>query len=94
MELKGRVCVITGGSGGIGRAIASTFLREGARAVVLADPHQDRVRAAAHEIGCEGTACDVTSEQDVQHLVYETLKTRAYRPLLFQRRSRYPWCID
>jgi NAD(P)-dependent dehydrogenase (short-subunit alcohol dehydrogenase family) len=73
MELTGRVCVVTGGSGGIGRAMAKAFLREGAKAVVLADLDADRVAAAAGELGCEGQACDVTREADVQRLVTSTL---------------------
>jgi NAD(P)-dependent dehydrogenase (short-subunit alcohol dehydrogenase family) len=73
MELKDRVCVITGGSGGIGRAMAKAFLAQGAKAVVLADLHADAVQAAAREIGCEGMACDVTREADVQRLVADTL---------------------
>lgn len=74
MELKGRICVVTGGSGGIGRAMARAFLREGAAAVVLADLQGPAVEAAAREIGCEGIACDVTSEDDVRRLVNETLR--------------------
>ena len=37
MELNGRIAVITGGSGGIGRAMARAFLDEGAGGVMLAD---------------------------------------------------------
>lgn len=73
MELKDRVCVITGGSGGIGRAMAKAFLAQGAKAVVLADLHADAVQAAAREIGCEGVACNVTNEADIQRLVADTL---------------------
>jgi len=73
MEFKGRVCVITGGSGGIGRAMARAFLAEGAKAVVLADLSADAVQSAAREIGCEGVACDVTREADIQRLVTDTL---------------------
>jgi len=65
MEMNGKVAVITGGSGGIGRAMAKAFLDEGAKAIVLADLDQAAVSAAANELGCEGVACDVTNEADV-----------------------------
>lgn len=73
MELKDRVAVITGGSGGIGRAMAGAFLAEGARAVVLADLDSDTVTAAARRLGCDGMACDVTAEEQIVHLVEQTL---------------------
>ena len=73
MELNGKVAVITGGSGGIGRAMAQAFLKEGARAIVLADLSDDAVKAAAAEIGCDGMACDVTNEQQIIDLVNFTL---------------------
>ncbi|MCP5180242.1 MAG: SDR family NAD(P)-dependent oxidoreductase [Pseudomonadales bacterium] len=73
MELKDRVAVITGGSGGIGRAMARAFLAEGAKAVVLADLDTGAVQTAARELGCEGATCDVTDEAQVQRLVDDTL---------------------
>lgn len=72
MELKNKVVVITGGTGGIGRAMAKAFLSEGARAVMLADLNADAVAAAAREIGCDGMACDVTQEAQIQALVKTT----------------------
>ncbi|MEN9316147.1 MAG: hypothetical protein RIS35_2540 [Pseudomonadota bacterium] len=74
MELKDKVVVITGGSGGIGRAMAKAFLAEGAKAVMLADLNEDAVMAAAKEIGCDGMACDVTQESQVQELVRRTVE--------------------
>ena len=72
MELKNKVAVITGGSGGIGRAMAKAFLDEGARAVVLADLGKDAVQAAAGKLTCDSMVCDVTDEQQIVDLVEYT----------------------
>lgn len=72
MELKDKIAVITGGSGGIGRAMANAFLAEGARAVVLADLNEAATKAAAEQLGCDGVACDVTDEQQIVALVEHT----------------------
>ena len=68
MELQDKVAVITGGSGGIGQALARAFLAEGARGILLADLDEEAVSRAAAEIGCIGAVCDVTSEAEVQAL--------------------------
>ena len=73
MELNDKVAVITGGSGGIGKAMAKAFLAQGARAVVIADLDEVGVLASAAEIGCDGMACDVTDEADVRRLVDSAL---------------------
>jgi NAD(P)-dependent dehydrogenase (short-subunit alcohol dehydrogenase family) len=73
MEMNNRVAVITGGSGGIGQAMARAFLAEGARAVVLADLNENAVLAAAADIGCEGVRCNVTDESQIIDLVRSTL---------------------
>jgi NAD(P)-dependent dehydrogenase (short-subunit alcohol dehydrogenase family) len=72
MELNGKVAVITGGTGGIGKALAAAFLGEGAHEVVLADLDSASVIAAAAELGCEGRVCDVTNEQEIIDLVEST----------------------
>ena len=72
MELKGKVAVITGGAGGIGKAMARAFLGEGAKAVMLADLDAALVAQAARDIGCDGMACDVTNEANVVALVERT----------------------
>jgi NAD(P)-dependent dehydrogenase (short-subunit alcohol dehydrogenase family) len=72
MELNGKVAVITGGSGGIGRAMARAFLDEGAKAVMLADLDAGTVAQAAATLGCDAMACDVTDEAQVIALVRRT----------------------
>ena len=74
MELQDRVAVITGGSGGIGLSMAKAFLAEGARAIMLADLNEQAVAAAARELGCDGMACDVTDEAQIQAVVAATIE--------------------
>jgi len=76
MEMQDKVVVITGGSGGIGKAMARAFLAEGATSIVLVDLNQAAVKAAAAEIGCIGEVCDVTSEAQIIDLVDRTLASQ------------------
>lgn len=69
MQLKDKVAIITGGSGGIGKATARLFVQEGAK-VVLVDLKQETLEEAAKELGLEPdqyllVAADVTKEEDV-----------------------------
>jgi 3-oxoacyl-[acyl-carrier protein] reductase len=68
MLLKGKTAVFTGGAGGLGRAIAATFLREGAR-VVLTDMSADALAAAKNDLDRLGevltVAGDVSRSDDI-----------------------------
>ena len=70
MKLAGKVCVVTGGAHGIGRALCERFVREGAAAVVVAD--RDAAAAALVE-GGDPALCDVSREADLQRLVEQAL---------------------
>jgi len=64
-RMEGRAAVVTGGAGGIGRAIAGLFAREGAKVAVV-DMTQESADEAAHAAGAAAAiACDVTSLADV-----------------------------
>src|SRR5262245_58350508 len=69
-DLRGRRLLITGASGGIGRAIATQAVQSGAR-VALAARSTDKLNALAHELGAEALAVpvDVTSADDRRRLL-------------------------
>ena len=73
MKIHDKVAVITGGSGGIGQAMARAFVAGGARAVVLADLDESALTKAAAEIGCDYMPCNVCDEAAVGALVEMTL---------------------
>ncbi len=73
-RLQGRVAVITGAAGGIGRATAVRFASEGAR-VVLADLDAGVGEAAAAEVGGLFVRTDVTSADDVEALFRAAFET-------------------
>ena len=77
MRLKDKVAIVTGAASGIGKEIAQTFVREGAR-VVIADLNQKAADATAAEFGgaakALGVAMDVTNEQQVDAGVARTVE--------------------
>ena len=72
MELRDRVCVVTGGASGIGRALAARFVAEGGRAVVAVDRDADGVQAVAAELGAVGMQANVAREEDVLRVIDDT----------------------
>ncbi|MCD0457974.1 SDR family NAD(P)-dependent oxidoreductase [Roseiconus lacunae] len=73
-ELTDNVAIVTGGSKGLGEAIAAGLASAGSN-VLLVSRHEDEAQAAAAKISDEypvksiGIAADVTSESDVTRMV-------------------------
>ena len=81
MKLANRVAVITGAGGGIGRACAREFAKEGAR-VVIADINSAGARETLQQIQSAGgdavvVETDVAHPASVQNLVAKTLSAYA-----------------
>src|SRR6185369_13494678 len=77
MKLKSKVAIITGGGGGIGRAIALRFAKEGA-GVLLAGPTEEKIKAVESEIRTSGgralaVLTDVANEPSVERMVSAAL---------------------
>ena len=75
MKLENKVALITGGSRGIGKAVAAAFGREGAK-LALCARNADELQQTIAELGrmkakAEGWPCDVTIESSVKDFVHE-----------------------
>lgn len=78
MRLKGKVCIVTGGGSGIGRAACLTFARQGAR-LVIADKRAEAAEAVRAECGAAGAeaiaiAMDVSRAADAERMVAEAVR--------------------
>jgi NAD(P)-dependent dehydrogenase (short-subunit alcohol dehydrogenase family) len=72
VDLKGKVCVVTGAASGIGRAAAQRFAAEGAAGVVVADLNAEGLQPVAEVTKGLAVACDVSSEASIRELVRTT----------------------
>lgn len=70
-RFEGKVGVITGGTSGIGRAIAARFVSEGGK-IVIGGRNQEALKSIVAELGVDNAAgfyCDVTNREQVDALV-------------------------
>ncbi len=79
MRLEDRVAIVTGAARGIGKALALTFVREGAK-LALVDIDQEKLETVRNEIvNKKGEAialsCDITKSAEVREMLNRTYRT-------------------
>ena len=69
MEINNKVVVVTGGSGGIGQALAFSFINENAKVVILLDINFDNFVSKNNNVISK--ICDVTNEKALIKIIDE-----------------------
>lgn len=77
--MNGRTVIVTGGSSGIGKAMAKRFLEKGAN-VVITGRTKDKLIHASKELGVESSRLtfvemDVRNPEDIDRMIKETKKS-------------------
>ena len=73
MELKDTIALVTGGSEGIGRAIAEALANEGCKVTIMGR-REDAVRSTAEELALDWIAGDVGDEGDAARAVSSVIE--------------------
>ena len=69
MQVRDKLCVVTGGANGIGRALCERFAAEGARLVVVVDLEEDNAKSVADAIGGVAYGVNVRDEGQIAAMV-------------------------
>jgi NAD(P)-dependent dehydrogenase (short-subunit alcohol dehydrogenase family) len=99
-DLTGRVALVTGGSKGLGKAMARGFAEAGAN-IVISSRHESELKSAAAEIATgtkakvEYFVADMTSRDDVRKLAESAIKALGRVDILVNNAgSNIPQAID
>ena len=90
MKLTGKVAVITGGSRGIGFAIAKTLSDNGA-SVVITSKDSEKIKKAALEIpNSLGITCDIKKKNEVKNVIDKTIEKFGKLDILVNNAGIFP----
>jgi len=87
LRLKDKICIITGAGGGIGRATAILFAKEGAKVVLHGRREENTLESLrlVKGAGGEGFAVigDVTKEENIKELIDKAIEEYGHIDILF-----------
>ncbi len=69
MEIKDKICVVTGAASGIGKALCMAFAKAGARQVVCVDMNGDGAGETAEAVGGAAYTVDVADEAQIKAMI-------------------------
>ena len=87
MKLENKVAIITGGGGGIGRAVSIRYAKEGAKCLVV-DIERENAELTANEIGKQGGIAvpiqiDLTKQEDIDLTIHKAVDSFKKIDILF-----------
>jgi NAD(P)-dependent dehydrogenase (short-subunit alcohol dehydrogenase family) len=69
VDVSGKVCVVTGGARGIGKALVEALHKAGASFIAVVDLHAEEAEAVAATVDGRGFGLDVRSESQIRGMV-------------------------
>lgn len=67
MKIQDNIFLVTGGSSGLGKYTAMTLRQLGGK-VIITGRNEEKLKKVAEAIGAEPVHCDVTKDQEIDHL--------------------------
>jgi len=89
MKLSGKVALITGGSRGIGKAIAKEFAQSGAT-IVISGINKTKLGETAKELGAFAIPADMRKEDQVQNLINKAVEKFGKLDILVNNAGIFP----
>jgi len=96
-DLSGKVVLVTGAAGGLGKAIAESFVLAASK-VVIVDIHLERLNATETELSAHGDvlalAVDITDEDAVKGMLSATFEKFGQLDVILARSSAIQYIIS
>ena len=89
MQLENKVAIVTGGSRGIGYAVAKLFLENGAK-IVITSKNSERLEDAASKLNCFSVKADVRNSNEVKNVIKQTIEKFGKIDILINNAGVFP----